>query len=97
MASPNSKAYCPLLTTSIFLQDDWTELRIGKDLIVRNMKPCTRCRMIKVDPERGVVTGQEPMETLAKLVRSFENSHSFVRIQLGFLTVPPELNHAQNK
>ncbi|XP_055530194.1 mitochondrial amidoxime-reducing component 1 isoform X2 [Wyeomyia smithii] len=45
-------------------EDDWQWIKIG-ETIYRNVKPCTRCIFINVDPETGISsTTAEPLKTL---------------------------------
>jgi uncharacterized protein YcbX len=46
-------------------EDEWKELRIG-DTLLRNIKPCHRCKVTTVNHEMGEFGGQEPLETLRK-------------------------------
>ena len=45
-------------------EDDWRRIRTGS-ITLRVVKPCSRCAITTVDPERGVRDGAEPLETLA--------------------------------
>jgi uncharacterized protein len=45
-------------------EDQWSEVRCG-DVRFRLVKPCARCSVPTVDPERGVFAGPEPIRTLA--------------------------------
>jgi uncharacterized protein YcbX len=47
-----------------YAEDDWRQVRIG-GLGCRVVKPCSRCAITTVDPERGVRDGGEPLEALA--------------------------------
>lgn len=47
-----------------YAEDGWRELRIG-DIILRVVKPCSRCVITTIDPERGVKGQGEPLRTLA--------------------------------
>jgi uncharacterized protein YcbX len=47
-----------------FAEDDWKKIRVG-DAVFRVTKPCTRCVMTTVDPDRGEFDGKEPLRTLA--------------------------------
>jgi uncharacterized protein YcbX len=47
-----------------FSEDDWKKIRVG-DALFRVTKPCARCVMTTVDPERGEFDGKEPLKTLA--------------------------------
>ncbi|XP_053684300.1 mitochondrial amidoxime-reducing component 1 [Sabethes cyaneus] len=45
-------------------EDDWQWVRIG-ETVYRNIKPCTRCIFINVDPETGISSSTaEPLKTL---------------------------------
>ena len=49
---------------SEFAEDDWKSLRIG-DSILHNLKPCGRCVVTTVDPDRGVFSEDgQPLKTL---------------------------------
>ncbi|GHD68504.1 MOSC domain-containing protein [Jeongeupia chitinilytica] len=49
-----------------FAEDGWTRIRIG-DVVLRMVKPCTRCVFTTVDPDSGEKSAdQEPLRTLAK-------------------------------
>ncbi len=52
-----------------FAEDGWRHVRIG-DVGFRVAKPCARCAITTVDPERGAVDGVEPLRTL----RTFRSS-----------------------
>ncbi len=47
-----------------FAEDQWRRIRIG-GITLRVVKPCSRCIVTTVDPDRGEVVGQEPLRTLA--------------------------------
>lgn len=49
-----------------FVEDTWAHVT-GDGFALHCVKPCTRCVMITVDPERGVHDGPEPTRTLARL------------------------------
>lgn len=51
--------------TDPWAEDDWRRVRIG-DRRFRVAKPCDRCIMTTVDPERGVLAGQQPLKALRK-------------------------------
>ena len=55
-----------LIRQCLIQQDKWPEVRIGDDLLLRNLKPCTRCKMTTVDQEKGVFSKGEPLNTLTK-------------------------------
>ncbi len=48
-----------------FAEDNWHTIQIN-DCIFHVVKPCDRCAIITVDEVRGVMTGKEPLTTLAK-------------------------------
>ena len=50
--------------TAPFAEDDWKQIRIG-NAAFHVAKPCSRCRMITVDPARGEFSGDNPLKTLA--------------------------------
>jgi uncharacterized protein YcbX len=45
-------------------EDDWRRIRVGPTAL-RVVKPCSRCAITTVDPDRGGRDGPEPLETLA--------------------------------
>jgi MOSC domain-containing protein len=45
-------------------EDGWRLIRAGP-VSLRVVKPCSRCAITTVDPDRGVRDGAEPLETLA--------------------------------
>ncbi|MCU0766508.1 MAG: MOSC N-terminal beta barrel domain-containing protein [Gammaproteobacteria bacterium] len=51
-----------------YAEDDWRRVRAGA-LELRVVKPCSRCAITTVDPERGVRDGGEPLDTLARYRR----------------------------
>ena len=55
--------------TQPWAEDHWKQVRIGGQGF-RVAKPCGRCVMTTVDPERGVLTGQQPLKALRKHRRS---------------------------
>jgi uncharacterized protein YcbX len=70
-----------------FEEDIWKEFTIGSVSFV-GVKPCDRCIMTTVDQEKGVVSGKDPLKTLAKY-RNFGNKVLFGQnvIGLGLGTV----------
>ncbi|KAI4458241.1 molybdopterin cofactor sulfurase mosc [Holotrichia oblita] len=49
-----------------YSEENWDWVRIG-DAIFRNVKPCTRCILTTVDPERGELSKQrEPLKSLER-------------------------------
>ena len=53
-------------------EETWSELTIGNHLF-HGVKPCGRCVLVTVDPEKGVLAGKEPLLTLFKYKRSGNN------------------------
>lgn len=47
-----------------FAEDSWRSLKINHH-IFHVARPCDRCAIITVDPLKGVMTGKEPLKTLA--------------------------------
>ncbi|XP_037048136.1 mitochondrial amidoxime-reducing component 1-like [Bradysia coprophila] len=52
--------------TEPFVEDKWEWIKIGEDVIIRNVKPCPRCAVIRVDPETANVD-DEPLKCLRTL------------------------------
>ncbi|XP_023566156.1 mitochondrial amidoxime-reducing component 1-like [Octodon degus] len=46
-----------------YAEDSWDELLIG-DARLRRVMPCTRCILTTVDPDTGVMSRKEPLQTL---------------------------------
>lgn len=46
-----------------YAEDTWARITIA-DLPFRVVKPCARCVVTTIDPERGARVGREPLETL---------------------------------
>lgn len=46
-------------------EENWSEFTIG-NFPFYGVKPCGRCVMVTVDPEKGIVAGKEPLLTLSK-------------------------------
>jgi uncharacterized protein YcbX len=61
--------------TPAFAEDRWRVIRINQQ-IFHVVKPCDRCAIITVDPVQGVMTGKEPLTTLARY-RTFEKKVLF--------------------
>jgi uncharacterized protein len=70
-----------------FEEDAWRDFKIGNVPFV-GVKPCDRCVMTTVDQEKGVISGKDPLKTLAKY-RNFGNKVLFGQnlIGLGLGTV----------
>jgi uncharacterized protein len=49
-------------------EDEWSQVRVG-DCLIELVKPCSRCAITTVDPERGVRDGAEPLRTLGTFRR----------------------------
>jgi uncharacterized protein YcbX len=64
-----------------FEEDTWREFSIGNVSFV-GVKPCDRCIMTTVDQEKGVVSGKDPLKTLAKY-RNFGNKVLFGQNVIG--------------
>uniref|UniRef100_A0A8C0SR85 Mitochondrial amidoxime reducing component 1 n=5 Tax=Canis lupus TaxID=9612 RepID=A0A8C0SR85_CANLF len=46
-----------------YAEDSWDEILIG-DVILKRVMACSRCILTTVDPDTGVMSGKEPLETL---------------------------------
>lgn len=47
-----------------YCEDDWEWIKVG-DVIMRNVKECTRCIMTTLNPENGIPSSdREPLKTL---------------------------------
>jgi len=70
-----------------FEEDTWREFKIGNVSFV-GVKPCDRCVMTTVDQEKGVISGKDPLKTLAQY-RNFGHKVLFGQnlIGLGLGTV----------
>lgn len=64
-----------------FEEDTWREFSIGNVFFI-GVKPCDRCVMTTVDQEKGVVSGKDPLKTLAKY-RNFGNKVLFGQNVIG--------------
>jgi uncharacterized protein YcbX len=51
-----------------FDEDTWPRIAVG-DAVFRAVKACTRCMITTIDQELGVVSGPEPLKTLATFRR----------------------------
>ena len=58
-----------------FAEDQWDTLQIG-NMVISLVKPCARCAITTVDPETGIINGQEPLRTLAE-TRSWKGKGVF--------------------
>lgn len=61
-------------TTTPFEEDHWKRFKLG-NISFENVKPCSRCILVNVDPTTGT-RSQEPLRTLAQF-RSHENKVYF--------------------
>ncbi len=50
--------------TTSFAEDDWKNIEINS-IGIRMAKPCDRCSVPTVDPQRGMLAGPEPIATLS--------------------------------
>lgn len=54
--------------TTAYEEDKWDWVKIG-DVVMRNIKPCTRCILTTVNPETGKKDAKvEPLKTLKTYV-----------------------------
>lgn len=76
-----------------FEEDAWREFKIGNVSFV-GVKPCDRCVMTTVDQEKGVISGKDPLKTLAQY-RNFGNKVLFgqnvIGLGLGTVSVGDEI------
>jgi uncharacterized protein YcbX len=72
-----------------FEEDHWRGFSIG-GLSFVGIKPCDRCVMTTVDQEKGMISGKDPLKTLAKY-RNFGNKVLFgqnvIGLELGNVSV----------
>ncbi|KAL3284232.1 hypothetical protein HHI36_018395 [Cryptolaemus montrouzieri] len=48
-------------------EDNWKWIKIGEDVILKNIKNCTRCVSTTIDPDNGIrYPEREPLRTLSK-------------------------------
>lgn len=76
-----------------FAEDNWRTMQIGQQTF-HVVRACDRCAIITVDPVRGVMTGKEPLTTLARY-RTFDHKVLFGQYLLspetGMLRVGDEV------
>lgn len=61
-----------------FAEDDWDWIKIG-DVVLRNVKPCTRCMIPTIDPKSGIRDkSREPLKTLEKLVFNTQHASYYI-------------------
>ncbi|XP_016905675.1 mitochondrial amidoxime-reducing component 1 isoform X1 [Apis cerana] len=65
-------------TQQPFEEDNWEWIKIGERVVIRNVKPCSRCKFVGVNPENGVMDKEEPLKTL----KSFREQTDPERISL---------------
>ena len=53
-------------TQEPFEEDNWEWIKIGENVVIRNFKPCTRCKFVIVNPETGTAEKEEPLKTLKR-------------------------------
>ncbi len=58
-----------------FAEDSWRTIRIGEQTF-HVVRPCDRCAITTVDPVQGIMTGKEPLSTLARY-RTFDKKVLF--------------------
>jgi uncharacterized protein YcbX len=72
-----------------FEEETWREFSIGKVFFI-GVKPCARCVITTVDQEKGIISGKDPLKTLAKY-RNFDNKVLFgqnvIGLGLGSVTI----------
>lgn len=64
-----------------FEEDAWREFSIGNVSFI-GVKPCDRCVITTVDQEKGIISGKDPLKTLAKY-RKFGNKVLFGQNVIG--------------
>jgi len=76
-----------------FEEDFWRDFSIG-NLSFAGVKLCDRCVMTTVDQEKGIVSGKDPLKTLAQY-RNFGNKVLFgqnvIGLELGDVSVGDEI------
>lgn len=81
-------------TSDAHAEDKWSDIKIGEDVICRNIKPCVRCQVITIDQDSGK-KGMEPSKTLAGY-RKFDNGICFgsnvIVIKKGKIKVNDEIS-----
>ena len=65
-------------TQEPFEEDSWEWIKIGENVVIRNFKPCTRCKFVTVNPETGTAEKEEPLKTL----KSFRQQTDPERVSL---------------
>ena len=82
-----------------FAEDTWRTLQINQHLF-HVVKPCDRCAITTVDPVKGIMTGKEPLTTLARY-RTFDKKVLFGQYLLsgerGIIRVGDALHILEHK
>ncbi|KAK9680189.1 MOSC domain [Popillia japonica] len=74
-----------------YTEENWDWVRVG-DAIFKNVKPCTRCILTTVDPERGVLSKQrEPLKTLERTNQLKQQAHISAEGKKGVMGIHLEL------
>lgn len=80
--------------TPAFAEDSWLTLQINQHTF-HVVRACDRCAIITVDPDKGIMTGKEPLTTLARY-RTFKQKVLFGQYLLsgdtGVLRIGDEVN-----
>ncbi|WP_428654211.1 MOSC domain-containing protein [Runella sp.] len=80
-------------------EDQWYEFSIG-DIVFYGVKPCARCILTTVDPEKGEFAGKEPVKTLStyrKRNNKIFFGQNLLTAQTGVLKVGDEINVVSRK
>ena len=75
-------------------EETWKEFRIG-ELLFYGVKPSGRCIVINVDPEKGKVSGKDPLLTLSKYKRVGDKvifGQNVITNQEGVLSIGTTIN-----
>ena len=75
-------------------EETWKEFRIG-ELLFYGVKPSGRCIVINVDPEKGKVSGKDPLLTLSKYKRVGDKvifGQNVITKQEGVLSIGTTIN-----
>lgn len=75
--------------TEAYAEDRWKKIEIGK-IPILIVKPCTRCVVTTIDPDRGVRTGEEPLRTISKLRQGCFGQNA-IHAREGWLEVDMEV------
>lgn len=70
ITSQNFRSNFVVKGATAYEEDKWDWMKIG-NVILRNIKPCTRCILTTVDPETGTKNAKaEPLKTLKRYVKN---------------------------